>query len=49
MIRIKVCSCCGSPYEIDDADTDLLVCGECNPEDEDLIGLVDMEDFDARD
>ncbi len=47
MIRIKVCECCGEPYEVDDADEDLGVCGECNYFDEDMIGIVD--DFDARD
>lgn len=49
MIRIKVCSCCGSPYEQDTEIEDLDVCGECNPFDEDLIGIVDMEGLDARD
>jgi len=45
MIRIKVCECCGEAYQIDDADEDLNVCGECNPADEDMIGIVDTEDF----
>lgn len=49
MIRIKVCECCGEPYEIDDADEDLGVCDECEPYDEDMIGMVELEGFDARD
>ena len=49
MIRISVCSCCGEPYEWDDADGDPTVCGECNLPDEDMIGIVDIEDYDARD
>jgi hypothetical protein len=44
MIKIKVCECCGEAYQIDTADEDLGVCGECNPYDEDLIGIVDFED-----
>lgn len=49
MKRIMLCEHCGSPYELDDADTDLHVCDECQPYDEDLIGMIEMEDFDARD
>jgi hypothetical protein len=49
MIRVGVCECCGTAYNYDDAEVDLGVCGECNPADEDMIGIVDMEDFDARD
>lgn len=45
MIRIKVCECCGEPYEIDDADEDLGVCDECEPYDEDLIGIVDFSEW----
>jgi len=44
MIRIKVCECCGEAYQVDDADEDLGVCGECNVYDYDLIGIVDFED-----
>ena len=49
MIRVGVCECCGEAYNYDDAEHDLGVCGECNPSDEDMIGMIDMEDFDARD
>ena len=49
MIRIKVCECCGEPYEIDDADEDLGVCDECEPFDADMIGIVEIEGYDARD
>lgn len=43
MIRIKVCSQCGEPYEIDDADEDLGVCENCNPYDEEMIGVVELD------
>ena len=48
MIRIGVCECCGTAYNYDDAEHDLGVCGECNPADEDMIGIVDFEDFDDK-
>lgn len=44
MIKVKVCECCGEPYQVDDVDEDLGVCGECNPFDPDLIGIIDIED-----
>jgi hypothetical protein len=44
MKQIKLCECCGEPYEIDDADIDFCVCHECNVFDEDLIGIIDLED-----
>jgi len=44
MKQIKLCECCGEPYEIDDADIDFCVCHECNVYDEDLIGIIDIED-----
>jgi hypothetical protein len=44
MIRVKVCECCGEAYQFDDADEDLGVCGDCNPFDPDLIGIIDFED-----
>jgi hypothetical protein len=43
MIRIKVCLCCGSPYEIDDVDDDLTVCNDCNEPDPDMIGIVEFD------
>ena len=49
MIRVGVCSECGTPYDWDDAEDNPTVCSECNLPDLDMIGLVDMEDFDARD
>lgn len=45
MIRIKLCKQCGESYEIDDADIDLEVCGECEPFDEDKYGLVDFTEW----
>lgn len=45
MIRIKLCKQCGEPYEIDDIDPDLEVCGECEPYDEDKYGLVDFSEW----
>jgi hypothetical protein len=42
MKQIKLCNCCGEPYEVDDADVDFHVCFECNVEDEDMIGIVDF-------
>lgn len=44
MKHITVCECCGEPYEWEDCDGDLGVCGDCNVYDEDLIGIVDFED-----
>jgi hypothetical protein len=44
MKLIKLCECCGEPYEMDDADIDFHVCHECNVYDEDLIGIIDIED-----
>ncbi len=44
MKQIKLCECCGEPYEMDDADIDFFVCHECNVFDEDLIGIIDLED-----
>lgn len=49
MIRISVCECCGESYEWDDVDEDLGVCDNCNVYDEDLIGIVDIEEYDASD
>ena len=46
MKQIKLCECCGEPYEIDDADTDLHVCEHCNVYDEDLIGIIDFDEKD---
>lgn len=45
MIRIKLCKQCGESYEVDDADPDLEVCGECSPFDEDNYGLVDFTEW----
>jgi hypothetical protein len=45
MRRIKVCEHCGSGYEIDDADEDLGVCDECEPTDEDMIGIIDFSEW----
>jgi hypothetical protein len=44
MRLIKLCECCGEPYEVDDADIDFHVCHECNVFDPDLIGIIDIED-----
>lgn len=46
MMRIKVCECCGDAVEIDTADEWDGTCGECNPFDEDLIGIVDFDEKD---
>lgn len=45
MIRIKLCKQCGESYEVDDADPDLEVCGECCPFDPDKFGLVDFSEW----
>lgn len=45
MIRIKVCSQCGDIYELDDVDEDLGVCENCNPYDEDMIGIIDFSEW----
>jgi hypothetical protein len=45
MRKIKLCEHCGSGYEIDDADEDLGVCDECEPTDEDMIGIVDFSEW----
>ena len=43
MIRVGVCECCGTAYNWDDAEPDLGVCENCNPYDEDMIGVVDLD------
>ena len=43
MKHIAVCECCGEPYEWEDCDGDLGVCGDSNVYDEDLIGNGDLE------
>jgi hypothetical protein len=45
MKQIKLCNCCGEPYEVDDADVDFHVCFECNVEDIDSIGMLEDNDF----
>jgi rubrerythrin len=45
MIRVGVCSECGTPFEWDDAEENPTVCGECNLPDEDLISFFDIEDI----
>jgi hypothetical protein len=44
MMKIELCECCGDAIEIDTADEWDGNCHECNPFDEDLIGLYETED-----
>lgn len=46
MRKVKVCEQCGTAYEIDTEDEDLGVCDECEPYDEDLWGIVDLNEKD---
>ena len=45
MIRVGVCSECGTPYDWDDAEDNPTVCSECNLPDEDMIGIVDFSEW----
>ena len=45
MKRISICSWCGSPFDLEDEEQEIDVCGECNFYDESMIGEIDEDDL----
>lgn len=45
MKKISICSWCGQPFEIDENEAEVDVCGDCNFYDSDSIGMLEDEDF----
>lgn len=45
MRKISICSWCGTPFEIDENEDEVDVCGDCVYITEDNVGLLDDEDF----